>query len=170
MDEALLELPPRALLALGATWSERGARVRERSGRRHDAALLQALERGLRASTKRGGEGALAALRGLNARFLLLKREVLLGRSTGEQLVDVDLALEGNASKVSRQHAFIQLRRDGRFYIRNVGRRPLMVNNVEVKTGARAHLPPDCLLDIGGLRLLFSPFAPPAEEGGRDAA
>ena len=27
----------------------------------------------------------------------------------------------GNASKVSRQHAFIQLRKDGKFYLRNVG-------------------------------------------------
>jgi hypothetical protein len=27
----------------------------------------------------------------------------------------------GNASKVSRQHAFIQLRKDGKFYVRNIG-------------------------------------------------
>jgi hypothetical protein len=92
---------------------------------------------------------------------------------------------------VSRQHAFIQLRADGRFYLRNIGarrsgrgaqhssstvrahhtlrstadaraaaragRRVVLVNNAAVESGQRALLPPDCLLEIGGLRLLFMP-------------
>jgi hypothetical protein len=93
----------------------------------------------------------------------------------------------GNASKVSRQHAFIQLRKDGKFYVRNIGarsttaasafcfisfgscvspptfprafpgRRAVLVNNAPVEAGQRAQLPPDCLLEVGGIRLLFMP-------------
>ena len=43
--------------------------------------------------------------------------------------MDINLNLEGNAGKVSRLHAFIKLRSDGHFYIRNVGKRVIRVNN-----------------------------------------
>jgi len=154
VEEVLLELGPRSL-ELGPSWSAPGARVGSRCARRADRAQLLALERGARAASDRGMGAALAVLRGAHARFMLSKPEVLLGRSTEDQKVDCDLALEGNASKVSRQHAFLSLRADGHFYVRNVGRRALLVNNAPVETGQRAMLPPDCLLEIGGLRLLF---------------
>jgi len=147
--------PPAAALQLGASWLHSPARAAQRAQRRLDRRLLLTLERGVRAASKRSMGSALAALRGAHARFLLRKPEALVGRSTDEQKVDVDLALEGNASKVSRQHAFIQRRRDGLWYIRNIGRRSLFVNNAAVETGARAQLQQDCLIEIGGLRLIF---------------
>ena len=48
-------------------------------------------------------KGALGVLQGSRAEFLLTKREMVLGRSTDDQKVDIDLAEEGNASKVSRR-------------------------------------------------------------------
>ena len=33
----------------------------------------------------------------------------------------------------------------------------MLVNNAPVEAGQRALLPPDCLLEVGGIRLLFMP-------------
>ena len=142
-------------LELGPTWSDRDAKLAARHKRRRDVATLRALEHSVRRATDRSLGDALAVLRGSKARFVLTKPEVLLGRCTDEQHVDVDLALEGNANKVSRQHAFISRRKDGTFSVRNVGRRPLSVNGSSVEMGQRVVLPDNSLLEIGGLRLLF---------------
>ena len=102
-------------------------------------------------------KGALAMLQGSHAAFALTKRETVLGRSTEDQKVDVDLSEEGNASKVSRQQAFIKLRWNGEFCLRNVGRRPVWINNVAVESGRRCALAPHSLVEVGGMRLLFVP-------------
>jgi len=160
VEDALLEQGPKSLL-LGRAWRDRERRVAARAARARDQAALATLEAATRSATDRGARGALAVLRGARLRYAVRKPEVLLGRSTDEQKVDVDLALEGNASKVSRQHALLQRRSDGRFFLRNVGRRAVYVNNTAVESGARALLPPDCLLEVGGIRLLFLPNARP---------
>ena len=46
--------------------------------------------------------------------------------------VDIDLSSEGDARKVSRQQAHLSLRPDGRFQLKNVGRRTILVNNRQV--------------------------------------
>lgn len=46
--------------------------------------------------------------------------------------VDVDLSEEGQAAGVSRQHAKLELKRDGSFYLRNRGGKPVLVNDVRV--------------------------------------
>jgi hypothetical protein len=33
----------------------------------------------------------------------------------------------------------------------------VLVNNAPVESGQRAQLPPDCLVEVGGIRLLFMP-------------
>ena len=96
-------------------------------------------------------------LQGHRATFQITRRETVLGRSTEDQKVDVDLAEEGNASKVSRQHAFIKLRWNGEFVLRNVGKRHVWINNVAVESGRRASLAPHSLIEVGGLRLMFLP-------------
>jgi hypothetical protein len=73
-------------------------------------------------------------------------KKVLLGRETRVKLfefclrdphrcvllqsnqVDMDLTEEGPAERVSRQQAVIHLKRDGEFYIRNIGTRAFDVN------------------------------------------
>ena len=61
----------------------------------------------------------LAVLRGRLVRYLMRSREISVGRSTKDQTVDVDLALEGPATKVSRKQAIIKLRNSGEFHIAN---------------------------------------------------
>ena len=66
---------------------------------------------------------------------------------------------------MSRQQAFIQRGASGQFFLRNIGRRPVVLNNVAVESGKRMLLPTDCLVEVGGLRLIFMPnrqSAPPA--------
>lgn len=113
----MIELGPRTL-QLGPTWTNHDARVAARAARRQDVALLQRLERSTRAATDRAAKGAFATLRGVNSRFLMRKHEVractvlssvarrprlnaaarlqvLIGRGTDEQKVDIDMGLEG---------------------------------------------------------------------------
>ncbi len=44
----------------------------------------------------------------------------------------MDVSLEGCAGKVSRQQAKLELKRDGCFYLRNHGARPLYVNSTKL--------------------------------------
>ena len=120
---------------------------------------IRKLEASAQAATARAAtaKGALGVLQGANATFLLTKRETIIGRSTDDQKVDVDLAEEGNASKVSRQQAFIRLRYNGEFVLRNVGRRPVWVNATGVESGHRCALAPHSMIEVGGMRLLFLP-------------
>ena len=85
------------------------------------------------------------------------KRDCVIGRSTEDLKVDVDLGSEGNASKISRQQAFLKLRWNGEFALRNVGRRPIWCNNSPLTTGQRCILAPHTLIEVGGMRLLFLP-------------
>ena len=61
----------------------------------------------------------LAVLRGRLVRYLMRSREITVGRAAQEHTVDVDLTLEGPASKVSRKQAIIKLTNSGEFYLAN---------------------------------------------------
>jgi hypothetical protein len=37
------------------------------------------------------------------------------------------------------------------------GRRVVLVNNMPIESGQRAQLPPDCLIEVGGLYFMFMP-------------
>ena len=120
---------------------------------------IRKLEASAQAATARlaTSKQALGVLQGNTAVFQITRRETVVGRSTDDQKVDVDLTEEGNASKVSRQQAFIKLRWNGEFVLRNVGKRNIMINNVAVESGRRAALAPHSLIEVGGLRLMFLP-------------
>ena len=117
------------------------------------------LERGAMAASARFAtrRDALGVLVGSRASFYLTKRESALGRGTEDSKVDVDLSVEGNASKVSRQQAFVKLRWNGEFCVRNVGRRPVWINDVALESGRRCALAPQSLVEVGGMRLLWIP-------------
>lgn len=78
-----------------------------------------------------------------------------MGRMTQDNIVDIDLGKEGRANKVSRQQASLKLKEDGFFYLRNLGRRTLTVNNIPVDSDQRAMLGSNCLIEVGGMCFIF---------------
>jgi len=85
----------------------------------------------------------LAVLRGRLVRYLMRSKEITIGRSTKDSVVDVDLKLEGPAWKVSRRQGAIKLRSTGEFLIANEGKRPMFVDGRPVRNddemGCRQH-------------------------------
>ena len=80
----------------------------------------------------------LAVLRGRQVRYLMRSREISVGRATEDLTVDVELSLEGPATKVSRKVAIIKLTNNGEFHLANEGKRPVMVNGTAVVMGEAA--------------------------------
>ena len=154
-EAAVLEMPPLP----SAAQPDPTARRRAKAALAGSLRKIRRLEASAQAATARAASArdAVGVLQGLNATFYLRKRETALGRSTEDQKVDVDLAEEGNAGKVSRQQAFVKLRWNGEFCLRNVGRRPVWINGVAVESGRRARLASHALIEVGGMRLLFFP-------------
>ena len=69
--------------------------------------------------------------------------------------VDVDLAAEADASKVSRQQAQLSLHADGVFRLCNVGRRTVFVNGKPLGRFDSTRLEHLSLIDVGNIQLLF---------------
>jgi len=97
----------------------------------------------------------LAVLRGRLVRYLMRSREITVGRAAQEHTVDVDLTLEGPASKVSRRQAIIKLTNSGEFYLANEGSRPVMVNGKAIITGELAKLVNNTVVEFCNLRFVF---------------
>lgn len=97
----------------------------------------------------------LAVLRGRLVRYLMRSREISVGRATAEHTVDVDLTLEGPASKVSRRQAVIKLKNSGDFHLANEGSRSVMVNGKAVITGEMARLANNAVVEFCNLRFVF---------------
>jgi hypothetical protein len=154
-EAAVFHMPPLP----SAAQMDRGASRRARLALAASLRKIRRLEASAQAATARAASArdAVGVLQGSNKTFYLKKRETALGRSTDDQKVDVDLSEEGNATKVSRQQAFVKLRWNGEFCLRNVGRRPVWINGVAVESGQRARLASHALIEVGGMRLLFFP-------------
>ncbi|CAG2240024.1 INO80Q [Mytilus edulis] len=82
----------------------------------------------------------LAVLRGRLVRYLMRSREITLGRATKDNQVDVDLALEGPAWKISRRQGVIKLFFTGEFFISNEGKRPIYVDGKPILGGIKQKL------------------------------
>merc|ERR1712179_281757 len=82
-------------------------------------------------------------------------KEISLGRSTDDVTVDVDLKLEGPATKVSRRQGFIKLKNTGEFFLLNEGKRAIFVNGVPISRGAKAKLTNNSVLEISSLKFVF---------------
>ncbi|KAK9712586.1 N-terminal region of micro-spherule protein [Popillia japonica] len=76
----------------------------------------------------------LAVLRGRMVRYLMRSREITIGRSAKGHNVDIDLALEGPAHKVSRRQGTLRLRNTGEFYLSSEGKRPIFVDGRPITT------------------------------------
>ncbi|CRL06647.1 CLUMA_CG019549, isoform A [Clunio marinus] len=97
----------------------------------------------------------LAILRGRAVRYLMRSREITFGRNSKDLVVDVNLALEGAAHKVSRKQGTIKLRSNGDFFIVNEGKRPIFIDGAPVITGGRSKLSNNNVIEISGLRFIF---------------
>ncbi|KAK6150582.1 hypothetical protein DH2020_015514 [Rehmannia glutinosa] len=115
------------------------------------------LEQGARSCLQRAmtSQGALAILYGRHLRQYIRKPEVLLGRSTDEVDVDIDLRKEGRANNISRRQAIIKMEADGSFFLQNLGRSLVLVNGTTVATGQLMNLSSSCLIEIKGMSFVF---------------
>ncbi|KAF3446390.1 hypothetical protein FNV43_RR11569 [Rhamnella rubrinervis] len=99
--------------------------------------------------------GAFAILYGRHSKHYIKKPEVLLGRSTEDFTVDIDLGREGRANKISRRQATIKLDKGGVFYLKNLGKSAVSMNGKEVVSGQSVSLNSNCLLEIRGTPFIF---------------
>jgi hypothetical protein len=99
--------------------------------------------------------GAFAVLYGRYSKHYIKKPEVLVGRSTEDLAVDIDLGREKRGSKISRRQAIIRLGDDGSFHIKNLGKYSISVNEKEVDPGQSLILKSDCLVEIRGMPFIF---------------
>ncbi|XAR59324.1 hypothetical protein NMG60_11015114 [Bertholletia excelsa] len=100
-------------------------------------------------------QGALAILYGRRLKHFIQKTEVILGRSTEEIDVDIDLGKEGRANKISRRQAIIKMEKDGSFSLKNLGKSSISVNGKAVGSGQLLNLIPSCLIEIRGMNFVF---------------
>lgn len=97
----------------------------------------------------------LAVLRGRLVRYLMRSREITLGRATKDNQVDVDLALEGPAWKISRRQGVVKLRSTGEFFITNEGKRPIYIDGKPILAGVKQKLNNNSVVEMSCLRFIF---------------
>ncbi|KAJ6392241.1 hypothetical protein OIU77_026071 [Salix suchowensis] len=99
--------------------------------------------------------GAIAVIHGRHSKHYIKKSKVLLGRATEDVIVDIDLGREGHANIISRRQATINLDKNGSFYLKNLGKCPLSVNDKEIAPGQSLSLTSGCLIEIRGMPFIF---------------
>ncbi|XWS14508.1 hypothetical protein CRYUN_Cryun35bG0015700 [Craigia yunnanensis] len=99
--------------------------------------------------------GAFAILYGLHSKHYIKKPEILLGRTTEDFIVDIDLGREGCANKVSRRQAIINMEEDGSFHLKNLGKCSVSINSKEVAPGQGLRLNSSCFIEIRGMPFIF---------------
>lgn len=90
----------------------------------------------------------LAVLRGRLVRYLMRSKEISFGRDAKDCIVDVDLSLEGPATKISRKQGTIKLRSNGDFFIANEGKRPIFIDGVPLMSGNKTRLANNCVVEV----------------------
>ncbi|XP_039261614.1 microspherule protein 1-like [Styela clava] len=105
--------------------------------------------------TSQFDEQTLGVLQGRLVRYLMRSKEITLGRKTVDTNVDVDLSLEGPASKVSRKQGTIKLKKNGEFVLINTGKRPIVMDGRPILSGNRMRLCNDSVIELGLLRFVF---------------
>ncbi|KAI8015907.1 Microspherule protein 1 [Camellia lanceoleosa] len=100
-------------------------------------------------------QGALAVLYGRHSKFYIKKSEVFLGRSTEDFDVDIDLGREEYAYKISRRQAIIKMDQSGSFYLKNLGKCSIFVNNKEIVPKQSINLTSSCLIEVKGMPFIF---------------
>lgn len=115
------------------------------------------LEQGARSYINRAisSHGAFAIFYGRHLKYFIRTPEVLVGRETDDIKVDIDLAKEGRANKISRRQAIIKMDDDGCFHLKNIGKSSIFVNSKEVPVKKRINLSSSALIEIKDMRFIF---------------
>ncbi|KAK8587124.1 hypothetical protein V6N13_086129 [Hibiscus sabdariffa] len=123
----------------------------------HSRRTIIRLEQGARSSMQRAiaSRGALAVLYGLHMKYYIKEPEVILGRSTMDVDVDIDLGREGRANKISRRQAIIKLEEDGSFSLKNLGKSCIFLNGKEVSSGQLTALGSSSVIEIRDMAFAF---------------
>ncbi|KAL5557606.1 hypothetical protein UlMin_039842 [Ulmus minor] len=99
--------------------------------------------------------GAFAVFYGRHLKQYIKKTEVILGRTTENYEVDIDLGKERNTNSISRRQALLKMEGDGSFSLMNLGKNPIFVNGKEVGYRELSGLSPSSLIEIRGLSFVF---------------
>ncbi|PON71539.1 Serine/threonine protein kinase [Parasponia andersonii] len=118
---------------------------------------IMRLEQCARSSMQRtiASKGAFAVLYGRHLKQYIKKPEVILGRATEDNEVDIDLGQEGRANKISRRQALIKMEGDGSFFLTNIAKSSVFLNGKEITTGQRLCLSSSSLIEIRGMSFVF---------------
>ncbi|PON99526.1 Serine/threonine protein kinase [Trema orientale] len=118
---------------------------------------IMRLEQCARSSMQRAiaSKGAFAVLYGRHLKQYIKKPEVILGRATEDNEVDIDLGQEGRANKISRRQALIKMEGDGSFFLTNIAKSSVFLNGKEITTGQRLCLNSSSLIEIRGMSFVF---------------
>ncbi|XP_022772423.1 uncharacterized protein LOC111315069 [Durio zibethinus] len=99
--------------------------------------------------------GAFTILYGRHSKHYIKKPKILLGRTTEDFIVDINLGRQGCANKVSRRQAIINMEEDGSFHLKNLGKCSISINSKEVAPGQSLSLNTSCLIEIRGMPFIF---------------
>ncbi|PNY12393.1 embryo defective 1967 protein, partial [Trifolium pratense] len=100
--------------------------------------------------------GALAVLYGRNLKKYIYKPEVIIGRSTEDTAVDIDLTRAGPYThNISRRQASIRLDADGSFILKNLGKKSIFLNGKEIPKGHQRGLSDGSFIEIRDLSFIF---------------
>lgn len=96
-----------------------------------------------------------AVLRGRLVRYLMRSKEITIGRTTKDFVVDVDLSLEGPSTKISRLQAIISLQKAGEFTLFNSGKRPIYVDSKPLLSDTSLGINHNSLIEFSTLKFVF---------------
>lgn len=96
-----------------------------------------------------------AVLRGRLVRYLMRSKEITIGRSTKDYIVDVDLSLEGPSTKISRLQALICLQPTGEFIMYNSGKRPIYIDSKPLLPNSPLRINHNSLIEFASLKFIF---------------
>uniref|UniRef100_A0A1I7TBK4 FHA domain-containing protein n=1 Tax=Caenorhabditis tropicalis TaxID=1561998 RepID=A0A1I7TBK4_9PELO len=101
-------------------------------------------------------DNALAMIHGRFLQFAMTGAMVVMGRSSMNDQVDIDLSKEGPAAKVSRQQALISHIHDDKFKIKNIGQRVMFVDSKPLPQMVSTSLRHGSIIEVASIRLTFS--------------
>lgn len=87
-------------------------------------------------------------IRGTKLLYYIEKNETLIGRGTKDNIVDINLAIEGDASKISRKQAIISFNEQTQWTFKNIGKPNAMVNSVVVESNQTVSMSDQCIIEV----------------------